>query len=428
MNFVPAKCTCCGGSLQVDPTQEAAICQFCGMPFVVEKAINNYNVNNYNGTVNNITDSEVHIHQNGETAEQLLENIKALLKREDCSAADKLYQQLKEKYPADYRVDEAGVVAYLYGGKIERDFFDGSTTLDTERNFFEETGYEAICEDGYRTRGFFEELEKLKETNREVYQSYYEPFREALNQYISMCLGRAFNGGLLALKVGLRNCFWGSAYFSKADVQLVCRKGLRYDRMNDGTYQFTPNMHHFEYEYCQETAIKLANQNKENNDTDDEFIIAFASEIDKAVAWSRNWKPTEWDRHLDEDHPDWRNKKAESEKAAVRFRDALLRLLSPQGKTKLAEEQERAKEEQERKKKEARRNAIKNFWNEYARLLRSGRLKDAYQLISSGAPARGTNKEFAKFKKGLFGVKYLGTPSSFSEEAAIARSLQEEGL
>ena len=56
MSMVPAKCTQCGGQLTVDSEKEAAICEFCGTPFIVEKAINNYNttvINNFdNATVN----------------------------------------------------------------------------------------------------------------------------------------------------------------------------------------------------------------------------------------------------------------------------------------------------------------------------------------------------------------------------------------
>lgn len=43
MPLVAAKCTQCGAELQVDSSHEAAVCQFCGTPFIVEKAINNYN-------------------------------------------------------------------------------------------------------------------------------------------------------------------------------------------------------------------------------------------------------------------------------------------------------------------------------------------------------------------------------------------------
>ena len=44
MPLVPAKCTQCGASLQVDNSLDAAVCQFCNTPFIVEKAINNYTV------------------------------------------------------------------------------------------------------------------------------------------------------------------------------------------------------------------------------------------------------------------------------------------------------------------------------------------------------------------------------------------------
>ncbi len=44
VKIVPASCTQCGGSVEVDPNTEKATCPFCGMTFIVEKAINNYNV------------------------------------------------------------------------------------------------------------------------------------------------------------------------------------------------------------------------------------------------------------------------------------------------------------------------------------------------------------------------------------------------
>ena len=44
MRFVPAICSHCGGSLDVDPSQEAAVCPYCGTAFIVEKAINHYNM------------------------------------------------------------------------------------------------------------------------------------------------------------------------------------------------------------------------------------------------------------------------------------------------------------------------------------------------------------------------------------------------
>ena len=46
MPFVQAKCPECGGVLAVDADKKAAVCQFCGEPFIVQEAINNYNTYN----------------------------------------------------------------------------------------------------------------------------------------------------------------------------------------------------------------------------------------------------------------------------------------------------------------------------------------------------------------------------------------------
>ena len=59
MKLVPAKCPLCGGTLQVDAEKEAAVCEFCKQPFIVEKAITNYNTtvvnnNNYDGATINV--------------------------------------------------------------------------------------------------------------------------------------------------------------------------------------------------------------------------------------------------------------------------------------------------------------------------------------------------------------------------------------
>ena len=51
MPMVPAICTQCGAALQVDSAKDAAICSHCGTPFIVEKAINNFNTTVHAGTV-----------------------------------------------------------------------------------------------------------------------------------------------------------------------------------------------------------------------------------------------------------------------------------------------------------------------------------------------------------------------------------------
>ena len=57
MPLVKAQCTNCGAALEVDNAKDAAICPYCRMPYIVEKAINNYTTNitnNINAQVVNI--------------------------------------------------------------------------------------------------------------------------------------------------------------------------------------------------------------------------------------------------------------------------------------------------------------------------------------------------------------------------------------
>lgn len=42
MALVPAKCTQCGSVLKVEDTHDAAICEYCKTPFIIEKAVNIY--------------------------------------------------------------------------------------------------------------------------------------------------------------------------------------------------------------------------------------------------------------------------------------------------------------------------------------------------------------------------------------------------
>ena len=58
--FAPAICTQCGATLRVNPSQEAAICEYCGTPFVVDNAIKQYNVQNAR-----IQAGKVEVHKKG---------------------------------------------------------------------------------------------------------------------------------------------------------------------------------------------------------------------------------------------------------------------------------------------------------------------------------------------------------------------------
>lgn len=57
--LVPAICSQCGAKVSVDPTKEAAVCEYCGTPFIVEKAINKYST--YNQAIHIVDNSTLNV-------------------------------------------------------------------------------------------------------------------------------------------------------------------------------------------------------------------------------------------------------------------------------------------------------------------------------------------------------------------------------
>ena len=101
MPLVPAKCTQCGATLTIDPSQDAAVCPFCNTPFVVEKAINNYNVTN-NTTIGKVEHVE-HLHvDDSRSVESRLKSAEAQLSTLDLK--DEAYRSFKAL--ANDRADE----------------------------------------------------------------------------------------------------------------------------------------------------------------------------------------------------------------------------------------------------------------------------------------------------------------------------------
>lgn len=46
MKLVPAVCHQCGGIVEANRSKEKANCKYCGTPFLIDEAINNYNIQN----------------------------------------------------------------------------------------------------------------------------------------------------------------------------------------------------------------------------------------------------------------------------------------------------------------------------------------------------------------------------------------------
>lgn len=99
MPFVEAKCTNCGHTLKVDNSKDAAVCEFCGSAFIVEKAINNFNTyNQYQIEYANIQMADER------SVEKRLENADVFFnKLNEVKKAKDLYLSVTEDSPSDYR-------------------------------------------------------------------------------------------------------------------------------------------------------------------------------------------------------------------------------------------------------------------------------------------------------------------------------------
>lgn len=95
MPLVKAQCENCNSILSVDSTKRAAICEFCGTPYVVQDAINNYSTH-----IEHLHANVVNIHT-GQSKQDLLKNADKLFELAQFDRAKKAYEKVIEKYPEE---------------------------------------------------------------------------------------------------------------------------------------------------------------------------------------------------------------------------------------------------------------------------------------------------------------------------------------
>ena len=98
MPFVKAICTNCSGILEVDNSREAAVCPFCGTPYIVEKA-----VQQYISVVNNNNHIEHATFVNGFDEKRYLENGIMQLKLKQYDDAADTFKRMSKDYPGSWK-------------------------------------------------------------------------------------------------------------------------------------------------------------------------------------------------------------------------------------------------------------------------------------------------------------------------------------
>jgi len=102
MGLVAAQCTQCGANIEVDNTKEAGFCTHCGMPFVTEKVINNYNTAHVNYNTQHVVKN---IYGKEKTeAQEYIRNADAFIKMKEYERAEEQLELAIKTDPSDWRV------------------------------------------------------------------------------------------------------------------------------------------------------------------------------------------------------------------------------------------------------------------------------------------------------------------------------------
>lgn len=120
MPLVKAQCTNCGAPLEVDNSKDAAICPSCGTPYIVEKAIQQFQLTGVN------TIHADNIILNNDPTEKEFAAAESQLQFKIWTSALERYQQLAESNPQDVR---------SWYGLLRSITQDGTMELLTKQDF-----------------------------------------------------------------------------------------------------------------------------------------------------------------------------------------------------------------------------------------------------------------------------------------------------
>ena len=141
--LVPAKCTNCNASLDVDPNKDAAICPYCNSAFIVSKAINNISINN-NVSIDKATISleggSVTI-KNQVDADNLIIRAKEFIKQSEYEKAVEYLNKALDQEPNNDVMRDAVRDAYVMmifmeikkGNSINRNFIEKAVFYDNAK-------------------------------------------------------------------------------------------------------------------------------------------------------------------------------------------------------------------------------------------------------------------------------------------------------
>ena len=185
MPLVKATCTNCGGSLEVDNASEAAVCPYCGQAYIVEKAIQQFQVTNQNHIENAYFVNDEY--------ERLKEAAEYLLSKKDYDGAFTKYSKIQSDYP---QKDDQDTVNLLKAATHNWDFdyYIDSITLD-DTKVLDLANFEGVDSE---VEGFTSLYKLIPEEKRpEELNEFYKKLVEVQNQLENKVAKKVKTGHML---------------------------------------------------------------------------------------------------------------------------------------------------------------------------------------------------------------------------------------
>ena len=364
MKPVAVICPSCNCQTETDQDEEVNLCKLCGKPFATKDAINLYT-------------KSVERNANSRTpSQEVIEKFNAIL-AQDCNLA-KLYLDdiLKKDYP-----------------KLLWSFSNGILCFHNE-----------------------EQYKNLYSLNPCIADMYYKVACAQANALYKEKYNLTFYGALPFLKVNLANLKDGLhsiAYFIEREEYLTktenyWSKTSNFVKNSEELRNCRPKVREY-WNRILECAEKYYHY--QGKEYDDEFILYLIDIVERFAA--------DCSISVNNFINSCRSIGIKSLKALVTY--FFEEFLSSGGKKALIPQREKRKKEIH----EAKMAKELTFWNKYISLLKSGNVKDAMIYLESGNSINEVCKEeLAKFKKGIFGVKYTGNEYELEAEALAERTLK----
>lgn len=183
MAIVPAKCTSCGGTLKVREEDKTAICPYCGTEYLVQEAIEQYNITN----VYNIQKASLKVDHRQLFADRIEAAEKQLRLLKDYSKALGAFMALENDVPEEFRIWSGKLEARTGGydvatvcnmhffdnnylDQLVRDYDNAYTTGDNEQKEEINQKFIKLLKQSYENIGLAENVLKNNMKKRQKYR------------------------------------------------------------------------------------------------------------------------------------------------------------------------------------------------------------------------------------------------------------------